>query len=472
MLLSFCINQLTGNVVVSSDYYLAFFEDVRGSEASLVLLTAESQPVSYFVDAPGVDDYHNGTFTAGDLTIVNLNNSVVVSSNVEEDKGIYLTTTSDRVTVIGQSSSATFLSADSFLALPITNFCTVEYVYYGISVQRMAESSHPFTSMVLVVGIVDNTTMKLIVPQSVSISIDAVITEVISGIEYSFVINSLQTVLIESLEDLTGTKITTDNEVSVLSGHQGGTVPSTPSNFDHMIEQIPSVTFWGNVHYIAPLKSRMSYTIKILAAYNFTSIVIYCNDATEFLNIHEGMFINRNLSNQHFCAVHSNKSVLVVQFAHGQNKDFSGDPMMTLVPATTQYLNKLDFTTIQSSNDYSHYANIIVIAQYYQPSMIYMRTGGVNASLELQDWVPIIVNNVTEAYAVQVTVEGVTHINHLNSTALMTAVVYGFTSSRGYGHPGGLNQNIIYSGSYKLVYILYQVSCYSMQSIFTVSHLL
>ena len=70
-----------------------------------------------------------------------------------------------------------------------------------------------------------------------------------------------------------------------------------------------------------------------------------------------------------------------------------------------------------------------------------MRAGGItNVSLESQEWVPIVVNNITKAYATQVAVpEGTVHITHANSSALMTAIAYGFTRSAGYGHPGGLN---------------------------------
>ena len=422
-----------------------------------MVLTTQLQPVTYFLEAPGVGDYHNGTLTADNAAIVHLTTSVVVSSHVEQDKGIYLTTDSDRATVIGQTTSLSFSSSDTFLALPLINFCAAEYIYYGMSVERATSTarSHNFTSIVLVVGTENNTTIKLMVPQSVIVSVGNVTAELTPGTEYSFVIDRLQTVFIESVEDLTGTKIIASNQVSVFSGHQGGSVPSNLSDVDYLIEQIPSVTFWGIRHYVAPLNTRQSYTIKILAAYNFTNVVIHCNGRVESFTIHEGKFIVKILFNQDYCVVHSNKSILVVQFTHGQLDDNSGDSMMTLVPATVQYLNKLDFSTIESSRTYRHFVNIIVMAQYYQPSTIYLTTGEVNASLESHNWVPIIANNITEAYVVSVTLsEGVSSIVHSNSAALITAIVYGFTDTRGYGHPAGLNQNQIYSGSYIVSYCI------------------
>jgi len=69
--------------------------------------------------------------------------------------------------------------------------------------------------------------------------------------------------------------------------------------------------------------------------------------------------------------------------------------------------------------------------------------GGKNISLQSQtiSWVPINVDNITKAYATQVCniLEGIVRVIHTNTSALMTAIAYGFSDSAGYGHPGGLN---------------------------------
>ena len=78
------------------------------------------------------------------------------------------------------------------------------------------------------------------------------------------------------------------------------------------------------------------------------------------------------------CAIYSNKVVIIAQFGHGQSDDSAnGDPMMVLVPATAHYTNSSDITTMYNSqSSYNHYANIIVPAQFYQPQLIYLTTGG------------------------------------------------------------------------------------------------
>jgi len=282
--------------------------------------------------------------------------------------------------------------------------------------------------------------MKLIVTQPVTTSISNSTVDLTAGIQYSFVINRLQTVLIESLEDLTGTKIVTDKPVSVMSGHECAFV-GVAQACDHLIEQIPPTIFWGRVYYTAPLATRRRYTIIVLAAYNSTVVDIYCNNTRESHNVSEGEPVSRVLSLQEHCVINSSKQVLVVQLSHGGNDDrTNSDPMMTLVPSTNRFANTFQFSTLQGQSGFAHYINIIVLAQYYQPDMIYLTSGGVNRSLDTLQWVPIMVNNIPEAYSVQVTIsEGVVEVFHQDNDARLSVIVYGFTFAIGYGHPGGYN---------------------------------
>ena len=425
-------------------YYLGFFVNhaqSRITNISILLITTEVHPVSYSIEAPGVGYYHKGIISAGNEVILNLPSSVEVSSYHDQDKGIYLTTSSDNVTVIGQNLDRN--TGDSFFALPIIKLIDV-YVYYGMSVPRASHAA-TINSSILIVGTENNTMMKLTTTQPVDISIGTAIIHLISSIQYSFVVNRLQTVYIGSVDDLSGTKIVTDRPVSVFSGHECGNVPWNVTYCSHIVEQIPPTALWGKIYYTAPLVNKTSYTIKVLAANDSTTVNIYCNNTMESYAINEGEFFNKTLPMKEYCAIQSNKKLLVVQISHGAAEDFNfGDPMMTLIPDTNQYLNKFEFSTIHNPVEpgFDHYVNIIVMAQYYHPNMIYLISGGVNRSLATQQWVPIQVNSITEAYATQVRIpEGVTHIVHTDAAAQMMTIVYGFAVNDGYGHIGGINNH-------------------------------
>ena len=428
-----------------NDYYLGFFHNYiysdRG-EISIILISAEINEVPYSIEAPSVGYFENGTILAGVEVILKLPTSLEVSSLHHQDKGIYLMVGSNNVMVLAQSLEG--VSSDSFLALPTIRH-SAPYVYYGISVPRAVIHSAEINSSVLIVGTENNTTIRLTVTQSVYIGVSNATKYLIPGKEYSFVINRLQTVLIASLEDLTGTKIVADQPVSVLSGHDCGNVPSNVAYCSHLIEQIPPTALWGKVYYITPLAGRKSHTIKILAAYNSTNVDIYCNNTMELHTINEGGFINITLQMNEHCAIYSNNYVLVVQFGHGgRESDFLnyGDPLMILVPATNWYLNKFDVSTIRKplAIAYQHHINIIVKEQYYQPNRIYLIAEGVSRSLATQQWIPIQVNNTIEAYATQVNItEGVAQVYHTNPAAQMMTFVYGFAIHDGYGHIGGFS---------------------------------
>ncbi|XP_065888958.1 uncharacterized protein [Dysidea avara] len=429
----------TGSSSVKMDYYFGFFNNLNWPEISIIIISFDSQAVNYSVEAPGVGYYANGTVLNDREVIVNFPYTLITSSHNDQNKGIHLMIGSDKVTVIGQNFR--HHSTDTFLCLPIKSLSVDEYVYYGISVPR--PNILQGSGTILVVGTENNTIMRLTVTQPVTVSISESTVNITVNIQYSFVIKRFQTVLIKSLDDLTGTKIVTDKPVSVLSGHECGRVPNNVASCEHLIEQVPPTTLWGRAYYVAPLATRMSYTIKIVAAFNFTIIDFYCNNQRETYIIDDGKSFNKTLSLQEHCAIYSSKEILVVQFSHGQlDDDITGDPIMTLVPATNYYNNKFHFSTFQDPSPHNYrfvnFINIIVLAQYYQPDMIYLISGGVNRSLETQQWVPIMVNNVTEAYGVQVNItEGVAELAHHNTIASMYLLVYGWGHHHSYGHPGG-----------------------------------
>ena len=422
-------------------FYVSYIDIWGDGIPSLLLMTTETQPVSYMIEAPAIQFYQNGTMVNGAEVVVNFPQEVIVSLFTNATKGIYVTTSSYEVTVIGQNLVETpnYVSADTFFVLPFISSCDNVFVYY-----RMSVDSNSRVSMILLIGIENDTTVTVFPYYDILVRAEGVMRHVIGHAEYTFNLSRLNTAIMgdsyASDFNVAGIKVVTNKPVAVFSGHNCAVIPNNFAGCDYLIEQIPPTSLWGRVYYTAPLATRRSYTIKILATFNFTVVDIYCNNSKESNSIGDGEIIKRTYSYQEHCAIYSNKEVFVAQFSHGQNDDnVTGDPMMTTVPATIHYTNKFLFSTIHYPN-YSHYVNIIVLAQYHQPDMMYVKSGGVNKSLDTLDyyWAPIKVNDVIEAYATYVTIsKGVVEVIHTNKLALMTTIVYGFARYKGYGHPGG-----------------------------------
>ena len=419
-------------------------------------MTTEKQPVFYSIESPWIEYYTSGTITADYAATVELPNGLTVSSFYDQSKGICIKTTSNRVTVQGIPQSScdyyhyyyycwrynyNMRHSETFAVIPVTGLCSSEYEYYAISVNS---SSSYYKSSVLVVGTEDNTMIKLTVTQSVKIIADNVVIKLIPYKEYSFTINRLQTAYIGSPDDLTGSKIVTNKEVSVFSGHQYGYLLNSLSSF--LMKQIPPTVLWGKVHYVMPLKDvPAGYAIKVVASTQCV-IKIHCNSFSSNFSLNDQGSMVKKFVNNESCTIQSNSSVLVAQFSLGIH--FTIDLLMILVPSTKQYCDRFIFyNNIDPIRVYS-YVNIIVMAEYYHPKKIYLTADGYNISLGTKPyvWVPIKNNNITAAFATQVNVtNGVVKIFHANKTALMTIITYGFSNRGSYGTAiyGHINKGII-----------------------------
>ena len=443
----------TGN-----EYYIGFVPHF-GNTPLIIMLTSSEKFTYYSIEAPVTKLHQGEKVTANVANIVTLPSSLTgisrysyTAESYPYKEGVHLQTTGDDIFVIGLSEGQdTF---DTFFAIPVKELCVNKYTYFAISVDAHVRAD----GSVVIVGTANKTIVNITVPVSAVIKLSNSVDwlSLQSGTLYSFEIQRLQIAYIAVLTtDLTGTKVTSNKPISLFSGHECAFVPSTTLSCDLVMEHIPPTVLWGSVYYFAPLANRTSYTIKIIAAYDSTVVQVYCNSTVKEYKIDTGGFITDTYHNQEFCGIYANNNVLVGQFSHGYQSDSRGDPMMTLIPATVHYTNTITSTTFQMSTHkkysymYNHYINIVALASYYQPEMISVTYGGkLTHTLDSQNWVPIIRNNVTEAYATQLKIpHGVFEVTHLNSSALITVVVYGFAVrvgavrgniADGYGHPGWL----------------------------------
>ena len=443
-------------------------------------MTTEKQPVFYSIEAPGVGYYQNGTITADHEVTLNLSSHLSTSSFYDQNKGVCVKTSSERVTVQGVHHTLYYHyrfdyenQLETSVAIPVIDLCSDEYVYYAISVNG---SSH-YNSTVLIVGTEDTTTMKLTVTQPAIVSVGSTTTNLIAGNKYSFVINRLQTIYIASPSDLTSSKIVTNKQVSVFSGHQYGNILGSPAS--HLVEQIPPTVLWERVHYVMPLKDVLAgYAIKIVTS-NDCVIKIYCNSSsvpTYADKLNSGGFLVKQFSNNEFCKIDSTSEVLVAQFSLGVRFSIYDNIFMALVPSKKQYYNRFKFKIIDENfdeifsgfgnNEYG-YVNIIVMEKYYQPENIYLMASGGNRSLDNEQWVPIkAYNNITEAYATQVNITYDTaEVHHIDEKALMAVMVYGFShqGSHGTAISSHINKGSYIVHTYLRQYRIKLIHCFKLE---------
>ena len=387
------------------------------------------------VDPGGVKEFifREDAYTLGNIA----DNMKVVIISVEDGGQVFVYAAQD-------SKSVT----DSYLALPFHDLGAASYTYIAAMVHTLAGGTFNTGETAYIhalVGIVsmENDTLLTITPtHDVNIGTESVA----AGESIDVTLHRAESLLISFVGDLTGTKVTSNKPISFFSGDQCTYIPSGVAACDQIVEQLPPVEAWGRQFATVPLKARMSFDwFRIVAAENSTTVNISCtprSGAQRYENtlvLHENGFADAQVNSMDFCWIVANKNILLLQFAVGRAADnVTGDPFMALVPAVSHYTNSFTLPVVNSSlNHFTHYLNIIIPTEHYQPDQIFL-DGQSLQSLALE-FVAITHNGETMAYGGQVEVNATTHtLIHGKCGGLFGVISYGFVYGASYGHIGGL----------------------------------
>ena len=377
--------------------------DHEPEQLFLFITNPESSAVSFTVTP--IDS--SGNISASSTT-VNIPSSFEVVSINERDKGI-LVEANGNISVYGLSYDSG--SADAYLALPCTVMAVDEYEYYGISYV-------PFCSVILLVACENETVVKF--------NPSTIIT-----------LNSMETYQIESVNDLTGTRITSSKPLSVFSGSDCANVPQDINYCDHLVEQVPPTVTWGTKFLVASLDGRSSgERIRVLSA-RAASVTVNCNtnvSVSEFQLQSGGRFREFELPINSSCSIESTSPVLVAQYAYGGESDGIGDPFMMIIPPIEQFTN--NYLVKSFTNFSSNYVTMYVSSEFFPTAQILLDNSVVTG------WQKVVCSNGEVCGLISRTnvSTGAHSIRHQNSSAVLGVSVYGFAtaSSSSYGYPGGM----------------------------------
>ena len=235
------------------------------------------------------------------------------------------------------------------------------YTYYAMSTEPAGFAQGQ--SQLLIVGCQDTTLVMITPTQNITIPADLqrpsdTTVTVAAGETSTLVLNSMQTLLISSLFDLTGTKIlSAQKPLSVISGSQCANIPSDVSACDFIMTHVPPTRQWGRQFLLSPHKGRFAQGYKILAqADDETLVITTCNESAitnYILNDQQSVvFFTRGDT---FCSVESTDVIYIAQLGVGgaYEDDNIGDPSLNNVPPIEQHLNTVQFTAHFGDSHYS-----------------------------------------------------------------------------------------------------------------------
>ena len=163
-------------------------------------------------------------------------------------------------------------------------------------------------------------------------------------------------------EDLTGTHITSDKPISVISG-VFTYVPEGISNSDGLLVHVPPVESWGHIFVLAPVFGKSCGFIYRVISGNQTTNLNISNDGTVTIlmlqptEIHEGDVVTATM-----VSIQADNPVLVVKYLKGYDAcDSLGDPSMTVVPHLEMFYTNITFSVFQLTTSYTQRYSISVI---------------------------------------------------------------------------------------------------------------
>ena len=149
-----------------------------------------------------------------------------------------------------------------------------------------------------------------------------------------------------------------------------------------------------------------------------------------------------------FALIQSNNPIAVFQFSRSFVTDDNvvSDPFMLSVPSCEQYrdsyavapapFNETTIGNVAGRVAYINYTNIVVPAEYFNASLIFINDSPVNAS----EFRPIRrADESTWDYGAQLLLnEGAQVIRHQDPNAALSVTIYGFSNQQSWGCTGGI----------------------------------
>ena len=252
-------------------------------------------------------------------------------------------------------------------------------------------------------------------------------------------VSRLEAIQITSSGDLTGSIISSDKPIGVISGHSCFSNPDTAC--DVLQEQSIPVSNWGTRHFYSATGLQTGTSkYRMIAYFNDTSFIVNNNNIT----LDSGEFNEFDLTGNGI--INSAKPASLIQILT-QIDGTTVDPSMILVPTENQFTLMLGFTTPSQSsaniNGFNNFVNIIVESDdRHSLRLNGLKLNNTNTSLLPyivhegkilgSDYDLIVVRLPREEDVYFITQE-------LADSSPMSAIVYGYESGISYGYAAGLS---------------------------------
>lgn len=445
---------ITGQTTDGNSFFVAFpLSSFANEELSIIITTQHEENVLVVVRS--LRGYSESTFlTSSAALVLNPPSYMEILNKNDYNKGLWIQPFSPhhKISVSVMKKARRSMLSGTYLAHPPVKYPNLQsYEYYATSYYWNNRVPTDYSSTVVLVGTEANTSVTITPSQQIEIPPHFIresypLRILNAGESYTVTLQPMETFHMETIRDLTGTKIVSNKPLTVLGSHECTDVPVGVMYCDYIVEQFPPTVTWGRFFLLASPHSRLTgEQYKAVATKSLTRIRLKCvveNSETPELGFME-MTLNASgdtrefeMGRDRFCSVISNKPMLLVQYSKGYSLDEVGDPFMSVVPPVSQYSN--NYTT-KAPSSYNNHLTVTVPLKFFDRSRIFLN------GTTIREWSPIYCSNLTMCgYGTRFSVPPGTHrVHHADPDAELMVYEYGFEFHDGYGQIAGMKLNKI-----------------------------
>ena len=429
-----------------SDFYIGFMRNIGASpfvSLRLIVGTPANSSVTFVVEN-NAGMIHTGTVTSSVPVAVTIpSDQQVTDSNFNNRlKGIHVYSTEGDPLYVVAENFLSFLNHGVYIAYPCLSLGeNIDRYEYGIV--SVDDPTDTLNSQFLLVGCEDDTTITITPTQSITMPEDIQRSSTVVTVEpgttsHEITLNTMQTLLVLSVDDLTGTIIVSNKPLAVISGHECANIPLSEAGCEPLAVQVPPIATWGTKFLLAPFAGRDGpQAFRAVSSKSNTSYVYTCDSESRFAPETSAL----SFFSAAYCYLQSTDPVFLTELSFGGSIDSKGDPTISMISPLDQYINAIDFVSLSSGEFPSNFISVTVAAEHYNPDSILLDGQPINCVWwEITDRDANIIG-----YGCNKTVSSDSGrpkkhtVSHSEEDGLLSVLVYGFSSfpGRGYAYLAG-----------------------------------
>lgn len=166
-----------------------------------------------------------------------------------------------------------------------------------------------------------------------------------TGSRFTVQLKPYETVIFESSNDLTGTRVVSQQPLAVFSGHTCTSILSKYCN--HVYEQLLPVNKWGSTYIVPPFPMQTQYDAVYVTASRQTTIIVTAGQLQYSVKLSAGRTRSMTTTQHNPLSLQANYGIQVIMFFSGVKKT---------VNRVTKYYDAFMLSALSTDKYCSHYS--------------------------------------------------------------------------------------------------------------------